>query len=104
MGMRRLFGCDERAPEPWYIDCPLCVGGCEECNEGELYFYRCPSHEMTGEEFKIIGTWNLLREHGTWPVAGGLDDQANWFVEAVQFLNQEAAAYKAREMERMKRG
>lgn len=102
--MRRLFGCDERAPEPWFIECPLCVDGCDYCDDGEIHFHRCPTHEMSGEEMEIISTWGLLREHKTWPVAGGLDDQAAWFVEAVRFLDQEAAAFRAREMKRIKRG
>lgn len=72
------------------------------CDGGEIVFYRCPSHVMQGDVMQVIKVWALLREHKTWPATGGLDDQAAWFVDAVSFLDQEAAAYRRREMERMK--
>lgn len=67
-----------------------------------MFFDRCPSHEMTGKEAKVIRTWSMIRSHKIWPVSGGLDDQANWFVEAVQFLDQELAQYQERERKRKK--
>lgn len=86
------------------MDCPLCVSGCEECEDGAMIFDRCPNHEMTGKEPHVIRSWAMLKEHNTWPVLGGLDDQASWFVDAVQFLDQESAAFNKREIERLKGG
>ena len=44
--------------------------------------------------------YSLLRAHKAWPVAGGIDSQAAWFVEAVSFLDRERSAWQEREMKR----
>lgn len=99
--MRALFGCDGATRDPWFIICPACGGGgCDDCTEGQMLFHRCPGHEMSGHEAEVISTWALVFKHRTWPAAGGLDDQAAWFVDAVTFLDKERAAYNEREIKR----
>lgn len=66
-----------------------------------MLFARCPVHELEGSEFEVLRMWTLLRNHKTWPAAGGIDDQAAWFVDAVTFLDSEGAAFKVREQKRM---
>jgi hypothetical protein len=101
---REIFGCDERIEDPWFIECPFCDEGCDECEEGNILFYRCPNHYLSGTEMEVIREWSTLKEHKTWPVLGGTDDQAAWFMDAVRFLDQEASAFKERQRERSKHG
>lgn len=65
---------------------------------------RCPNFYLSGQEMEVINAWATLRQHKSWPVFGGVDDQSAWFVDAVRFLDQEAAAHKERELERLKNG
>lgn len=62
---------------------------------------RCPNHYVTPMVREVIRAWAMVEKHGIWPVAGGLDDQAAVFVDAVSFLDGEAARY--REEDRKKR-
>ena len=48
----------------------------------------------------MFRSWRRLKAHGTWPAPGGQDDQAAAFLEAVDYLDGELAAYEQRQMDR----
>jgi len=41
---------------------------------------RCPASFQTPDLARALRAWTILRQHGTWPVAGGTQDQAAGFL------------------------
>ena len=84
------------------LPCPEChdekgkVEHCEACwRRGKLMFKSCPMAEVTPD------VWTALRlagfaERGTWPVAGGVMDQAAGFVRLVEYVRTVDPAPEAR--------
>ena len=69
------------------MECPACGGaGCEACGQrGRYEVKKCPARALDAR------TWLAVRlaeaaARGTWPVAGGLLDQAYAFVEAARLI------------------
>ena len=70
------------------IECPICDGcGCEECSDGVFQIDGCPNSFCS----PIVGSLDLfdLFKKGLPPVAGGVLDQSQSFVEASQFFEAE---------------
>jgi hypothetical protein len=75
------------------IECPVCDGdGCEECNDGVFELDGCPNSFCS----PIVRSLDLfdLFEKGLPPVAGGVLDQSQSFVEASQFFESEEGKVK----------
>jgi len=67
----------------------VCGGeGCQECNgEGRYRLTTCPKRELPEwmGDFLRAAKW---MEKGLPPVAGGSQDQANWFLDACGYLEK----------------
>lgn len=69
-----------------------------------LRLTRCPSFYVPADAAEVLRAWTMLRLTRTWPRAGGTEDQAAVFVEAVRYLetlraqHEEEEAAKARAM------
>jgi hypothetical protein len=75
------------------IECPKCNGeGCEECSGGMFAIDGCPNNYCS----PVVRSLTLfdLFEKGLPPVAGGVMDQANSFIEAAQFFESEERRVK----------
>ena len=76
-------------------DCVSCGGsGCADCGHtGRFQVTHCPAEWIDEDIFKMIGLAELY-EKGLAPVAGGVLDQAAFFVHFAQRVWNEAAQYK----------
>jgi len=105
---RREWGCDEPAAVPLLgATCWTCFGaGLEDCDtckgDGMVDVDRCPFAVVEGNAWRICEYVSLL-EVGILPVAGGLEDQAASFLEALRFTQGLKAELEAEELERQKR-
>ncbi len=74
------------------MECPACDGeGCEECDDGQYKVIGCPNAYCR----EVIPAVNMvdLFEKGLPPIAGGVLDQAAWFIDCVRvFANEESLA------------
>lgn len=77
--------------------CLVCKGaGCKECNNtGEIIITQCPLEFIDKKVWEIIRYAELF-EKGLAPVAGGVLDQANCFIEACEFIFNEQNYWKNR--------
>ena len=55
------------------------------CNKGTLEFRRCPNAVLPEEAYRIVMYANLI-ETGLLPVAGGLEEQAATFMQAMMIV------------------
>lgn len=89
------------------IQCIRCEGtarNCRSCNgSGYIAVRECPMKYVGN---KMIEAANLATfcKSGVFPVAGGLLDQAAWFVAFVQKLKAETSKIEAEQLKRAKRG
>jgi hypothetical protein len=77
------------------VGCPICektglVNGtpCKHCEDGAFKLTECP-REFMGSEFTRAVNFACMSGKGDWPVAGGLLDQAAWFIALNQELQNE---------------
>ena len=76
------------------IECVECHGkGCERCVDGHEIITGCPQPEA-GKSIDAIRMFELV-DKGHLPVAGGLLDQAQSFVEAYRFYSADVDKIKA---------
>jgi hypothetical protein len=82
--------------QPAEIECPDCnERGCSECEQqGYIQLTSCPK-EFVGREISGLATYADLFWKGLPPIAGGVLDQSNWFIEASQVMAQKEARLKA---------
>lgn len=107
---RRQLGCGVVAEDPvFWITCPRCAGtpgargGCATCDgEGIVGRYECP-RPMARKYGPFLTAFDILRQYGLWPNAGGLEDQDVLFVDAVQVASSELAAIEREEAEEARR-
>jgi hypothetical protein len=95
------------------MDCPTC-GGCgviddgtddqQECSQcdgmGRFELAECP-RKFIGQDLTECINYASLASKGAWPVAGGILDQAAWFVALVQRLEADTSMIDTARMERM---
>ena len=97
--------CGKEQNELNVIECPICDGisECDQCSNGMILLDRCPRESMPAA---FIYAVNLAGSSGSgdWPVAGGLLDQATWFLELKQNLDAECDQIDKDRMEKAKRG
>ena len=80
--------------EPIDIECPACNGGgCDQCDEGYYRVIGCPNG-YCGDMKRAIPLIDLFNK-GMAPVAGGVLDQAAWFIDAVRVFEHEESLAKA---------
>ena len=79
------------------MECVSCGGnGCNECdNTGRFRITDCPLKDVTAEVRQLIRLAELF-EKGLPPVAGGVLDQGQNFIEAAEFVFSEEAYWKAK--------
>ena len=82
--------------EPALVQCSECGGnGCSQCNDrGEFELTSCPNRYIgrdTADVLQYVG----LCEKGLPPVAGGALDQSAWFIDAMSFVSNERAIWRA---------
>jgi len=101
---KELYGCEKDASDPVLtIQCVKCGGknkDCEICHgSGTEDIYRCPLRKVeTLREFiKFYGFY----KKGFLPEEGGVLEQANIFLEACSFLDNEVAKIKNEKIKRM---
>jgi hypothetical protein len=74
------------------LDCVRCAGSNERCpvcnGSGIEKFYRCPLRLLTPETAKFIKYYKLFKQ-GFLPVEGGLLNQGNTFLQAIEVFNNE---------------
>ena len=75
-----------------FIECPNCRGAsCEHCTDGRIRLAGCPQREIDPECITLFE----LFEKGVMPVAGGVLDQAGWFVKAQRLYQYDVDTIKA---------
>lgn len=94
------------------IECPICKGTgkgvtlspekslpCPHCQDGQFIIPGCPQTYIGSE---IAGAANLasMCGQGDWPVAGGLLNQAAWFVEFKRKLDADINQIQDEEIEK----
>ena len=105
---RRDWGCDEPAPISLLgATCWRCSGvdpdSCDLCKgAGMVDIDRCPFALPEGVHWRICEYVSLL-EVGILPVAGGLEDQAASFLEAIRFTQGLKAELEREELEKQQR-
>ena len=64
--------------------CPMCAGtGCDRCNDlGTWELTSCASTFVS--PIVRLSRYASMAKEGSWPVAGGVLDQSEWFVAAAQ--------------------
>lgn len=75
------------------MDCPICDGkggDCQQCVNGRVHIDRCP-REYVGEGMTDAINMATMSGNGDWPVAGGIVDQAAWFVGLKHALDNQIA-------------
>jgi hypothetical protein len=78
------------------IICPACDGeGCEECRNGEINITDCPLLLITRDVWDLIRYAELF-EKGLPPIAGGVLQQADIFIQAAEFYFGEKQYWKNR--------
>jgi hypothetical protein len=76
------------------MQCPTCEGGgCEHCNDGRFEIPGCPNRYI-GELVPAINMVDMFYK-GLPPVAGGVLDQAAWFVSMAEMLTAEDGKQRA---------
>jgi hypothetical protein len=77
------------------MECVGCGGkGCDECNQaGRTEIACCPLELVTSDVWQVIRYAELYKK-GLPPIAGGVLDQAQSFVEAATFIFQEENCWK----------
>ena len=85
-----------REGEPLQVACPTCnENGCLRCDDkGYFELEGCPQ-EYIGAKMQRFVTYADHAKRGSMPKSGGVLDQTNWFVHAVQFLESEEERVKA---------
>ena len=76
------------------IECPTCHGrGCELCDNGHITTTECLQKiaAPVSDAMMMID----LAEKGHLPVAGGVLDQSQWFMEAYRFYQTDVQTIKA---------
>jgi hypothetical protein len=96
------------APKPEsavLVKCPSCEGTgkaadgkakCEHCIDGDFELTKCP-YQYVGHYAELSHLCQLWTESGLAPVAGGVMDQAAWFVQAQKTLAAQKNAIQAKE-------
>lgn len=82
------------------IECVACGGaGCDHCTQGYFVLSECPQ-EYIGAE--IIGDINIVAacENGVLPVAGGLLDQSQYYLELSNAMKSEMALIEKEQREK----
>lgn len=98
--LRKEWGCDEPAARStWTLTCWRCGGEDEKCEvcagRREVDQFRCPQSMAGPHERAVCASADLL-EVGILPVAGGWEDQAATFCDAVRIALHERAGYRER--------
>lgn len=96
--LRKQWGCDEPAAEPVLdLDCFVCAGHRDDCSEcggtGLIPIRRCPNRVVQQVHLDAVLA-AIQTEHGILPVAGGMQDQAATFVEALPLLLREVSHWR----------
>jgi len=78
------------------MECPSCNGtGCEACGDrGDVHLTECPLVAVPGDAWQVIEMADLLK-HGLPPLAGGMLDQVQVFVDAARFVWGEQTHWRA---------
>lgn len=84
-------GCVEPSElECVFIDCPNCRdGSCGHCEDGEIILKHCPCPSIPRYIFTMIEMAELAEEKIGLPVAGGVLDQTQAFIDSLRFVNAE---------------
>ena len=98
------MGCDAPCKKGRYtILCPRCDGtrtqvDGRECSEpdcqtdgkwrGYKIMRRCPGSHQTSDVSRALKAWGMLRRFSTWPVAGGIQDQAAGFIAFIDEIER----------------
>lgn len=100
-GRRVWRGCEVPSERPILrITCPHCLGaGCEECRQGRFEVFRCPGRTVPRIAWELCRDLGLL-ESGILPGEGGWLDQPQTWVDALDLLASERAAYREEERRR----
>lgn len=98
------MGCDAPCKKGRYVIlCPRCDGtrtqvDGSECKEercgkegkwrGYKVLRRCPASYQSADLARAIRAWRILQRFGTWPVAGGTQDQAAGFLAFIDEIER----------------
>jgi len=76
------------------MECPACDGvGCDQCDEGSVGVTECPN-KYCRDIAPLVPLADML-DKGLLPIAGGLLDQAAWFIQAARLLERDEERIKA---------
>lgn len=97
-GCGRGCQCKGKNGQRVMLECPECDGegsigekDCETCGgSGEVQLTRC-SHEETASIVDLVACIELFLDHGLAPIAGGVLDQAAWFIAAAKYYETQRA-------------
>ena len=70
---------------------------CEACDEGTVHLRRCPHALAPTWAKRVCELAMWASSHGVMPVAGGLHDQSNWYMEAQRIVLSEKQRIEAEE-------
>lgn len=78
------------------MQCVACDGGgCQQCQGGSVDITDCPLKTVTADVWGIIEAQEFL-EAGLAPVAGGLLEQTQSFLDAARFVKSEKRSWENR--------
>jgi hypothetical protein len=90
---RELWGCDQPATAPTIdVPCWECWGLSDQCRgcggAGTVDIFRCPYAIVQPGAQMVVNAVSWFMHHGLMPVAGGTQDQAVTFHEAVRIVSR----------------
>ena len=71
---------------PIIFECPECGGkGCDKCDDGKWNLNECPRRFLDEPAIETLAFARFARD-GSWPVAGGMLNQTEWFTDACRLV------------------
>lgn len=113
--LRALWGCEEPAERPVFdVTCSRCGGAddsCKDCTGSGLFSFRtCPRRAIeeagpsVGRNLNgVLRAYVQLDSRQVMPAPGGLYDQAEGFLRAVEIIDAERGRYERMRADRMER-
>ena len=78
------------------VACPSCnENGCGHCDDLGFFKVDCCPQEFIGRDLIGFVKFCDFAKRGTMPIAGGMLDQTNWFIEAANCMIDEDRRVKS---------
>ena len=107
--MKEQWGCTKPLERPLVLldSCTVCGGNSPECSAckgtGRERICSCPVLFLMKLGHEFLGAWSLFRKGFLPSYPPVIDEQNNWFIEAVLLMESEIAQYENEEAKRLQR-